>query len=758
MEPVRHSDEMAEATSPAKSTLALSDLSDSESDAAPQTEWLATAREKRSTAGNRMKSMLANEEPDSDLELLFAEDENDQGFSDAGEDGSDVQMDSSSDDEDNNAGDDMEGEKELERQAKEKRAAQRKRKAQDAIPAKFRKKVRITTEAPAARPKKKSERASWLPSAADLPTRASSRQTTRLSKESLHQQMVEREARRLRQVAQMQKKAAKLEASRKPPKTQEERLREAEEVELRNSKSLNRWEEAEKLREEERMRKLAALNERTLDGPVITFWSGLRQGGGRATYVSVEEKPIRKKREKPSKKTQEKDALAQTDALESGNMALETSAPKENEGQKQSVGGESDAAQPANSSTSTEAKEAPEPVFRSKEPTSPTESKELDTPPTTLPTTATEEESVRVSEEETPRKETEAAVKPSEKAEQETNVPNTDKVISQTNSAETISPIQPAQASGTADAHGPSTVESKAVTVSNPATIEASTASTIPDAPTQLDPAQAINASPSLDTTTALAAPTVSGADPVPATSAGTRDGTADDPGKETSTRPSEQPPDDSQGELRARNGIVFQNFDDHALRDKSVQTQILFGQKMGKLASKSRYPGHCQHALTSPEPAPAPVCVITRQHARYRDPSTGLPFATAQAYREIRRLIKGDYRWSKILGAWVGTGSCAAKGVPERFLNPAWKKLAETKPDEGKQGDRKPDEIKTGQQESQAAGQSDGQPRLEKPAAPAPEPVDAADATKADGRPSPEGPSAQPETQDVVMAEATQT
>lgn len=296
-----------------------SDLDSSDSDSpiqTKQTEWLATTRKRRSTAGNRMKSMLANEEPDSDLELLFAEDENDEGFSDVDDNGSDVHMDSSSDDEDdNNANDDdMEGEKELERQAKEKKAAQRKRKAQDAIPAKFRKKVRIdptTTSstpapAPAPRPKKKSERASWLPSPADLPTRASSRKTTRISKEQLHQQMVEREARRLKQLAQMEKKAARLEAMKKPPMTQEERLAEAALVEKRNSKSLNRWEEAEKQREEERKAKLAALNQRTLKGPVITFWSGKGQWDDlelrslRPFVTEVEEKP-KKKREKVDK-------------------------------------------------------------------------------------------------------------------------------------------------------------------------------------------------------------------------------------------------------------------------------------------------------------------------------------------------------------------------------------------------------------------------------------------------------------------------
>ncbi|ROV99014.1 hypothetical protein VSDG_03768 [Cytospora chrysosperma] len=298
-----------------------SDANSSDSDDAPgeapaqPVEWLATGRAKRSTAGNRMKSMLANEGPvadeEDDLELLFQEDGDDAGFTDnEQDDGSDVQMESSDDEAENEADpDDLEGEKELERKEREKKAAARKRKAQEAIPAKFRKKVRIsqpetpsssTVEPPKPRPKKKSERASWLPSQTDLPTRSSERKTTRLSKEQLHQQMIEREARRKKQVELMEKKAKRLEAMKKPPMTQEEKLKEAEIVERRNAKSLNRWEEAEKQREEERLAKLAALHNRRLEGPVVTFWSGIvdlseTQLKNVGKMVSMEEKPKRKR-------------------------------------------------------------------------------------------------------------------------------------------------------------------------------------------------------------------------------------------------------------------------------------------------------------------------------------------------------------------------------------------------------------------------------------------------------------------------------
>ncbi|KAJ1337608.1 vacuolar protein sorting-associated protein 72 [Microdochium nivale] len=304
------------------------DESDAEQEPAPAAvEWLATGREKRSTAGNRLKHMLAAQEPDDELELLFAEDGDDAAFSEADEDGSDLHMDSSSDEEDaqgNGGGgdDDLEGEKELERKARENRQATRKRKAQEAIPLKFRKKkVKIAAEnsplvtsrlsAAANRPgaaaalaprlKKKSERTSWLPTTGEMPTRASRRETTMMSKEQLHQQMIEREVKRIKQVEAMERKAKKMEALRKPPKTQAERLADAAVIEKRNAKSLNRWEEAEKQREEERRAKLAALNNRTLDGPVVTFWSGVGEWvDGKLKYVgkvvTIEEKPPKKKR------------------------------------------------------------------------------------------------------------------------------------------------------------------------------------------------------------------------------------------------------------------------------------------------------------------------------------------------------------------------------------------------------------------------------------------------------------------------------
>ncbi|ROW12698.1 hypothetical protein VMCG_00636 [Cytospora schulzeri] len=104
------------------------------------------------------------------------------------------------------------------------------------------------------------------------------------------------------------------------------------------------------------------------------------------------------------------------------------------------------------------------------------------------------------------------------------------------------------------------------------------------------------------------------------------------------------------------RSCILLQNFDNEAIKKPETQTQILFGRKMNKLA----------------KPPHPPLCVITNHPARHRDPKTGLPFYNVYAFKEIQKLIAGNFRWSKLTGTWVGNpGVDAAKGVPERFTRP---------------------------------------------------------------------------------------
>lgn len=250
-------------------------------DAENTVESLVSGRAKRTTAGNRLSAVLAQEDDD-ELELLFAEDDEDVEFkSDDVEEGSDVQLDSSSDEEDKGPAqvdDDLEGEKELQKQV---RGEQRKKRAtQEAFTRPgMRKKLAIDPReraaaplTPAPRSRKKSERVSWIPTAEEGPTRSSTRKQTMQNKEIIHLRMIENEKRRIHTIGVMEAAAKR----RQTPKfvSQQERLEEAARTERRNAKSLNRWEESEKKRIEDQKAKLEALQNRQLSGPVICWWSG----------------------------------------------------------------------------------------------------------------------------------------------------------------------------------------------------------------------------------------------------------------------------------------------------------------------------------------------------------------------------------------------------------------------------------------------------------------------------------------------------
>lgn len=74
--------------------------------------------------------------------------------------------------------------------------------------------------------------------------------------------------------------------------------------------------------------------------------------------------------------------------------------------------------------------------------------------------------------------------------------------------------------------------------------------------------------------------------------------------------------------------------------------------------------------------------------------------------------MYRGDYKWSSLLGAWVGRGNYAAKGVPDWFLDPSKAvkpaepvlvpiDAAEVKVEEGEEKEESKDETeKTGEKE----------------------------------------------------------
>ena len=259
--------------------------SDKDSSNSVPVESLVAGRAKRSAAGNRYSSLIQAEvDKEDDVALLFAEDEEEEDNEfqeDDDADASDVQLDSSSDDEDQGpaaGADSLEGEKEVQQQDRADR--KKKRKAQELFK-RPRTKVKYDPTiaasilaTPQPRSKKKSERTSWIPTPDQGPTRSSQRKQTVLNKEVTHLRLQESEVRRRQTIKAMEEAAKKKEASKPKAMTQEDRMAEAARVEKANEKSLTKWEENEKKRVEEQKARLAALHNRQLKGPVITWWSG----------------------------------------------------------------------------------------------------------------------------------------------------------------------------------------------------------------------------------------------------------------------------------------------------------------------------------------------------------------------------------------------------------------------------------------------------------------------------------------------------
>ena len=260
-----------------------------------QIEWLAAGREKRSTAGNRLAALL-DEAEDEELAALFEEPEDDVEFEGEEDNQSDVDLGSSDEDEEqghagDHADEDLTGEKALQREVREERRA-KKRKTEAAsmkIPA-FRKRVKIDPTAtkgpttPAFKLKKNEKSLAGTPE--DGPVRSSLRKATKHNKEVTQARIKLKELRRQKTLASMAAAAKRKERDKPKEMTQADRMAEAARTEKANSKSLNRWEQAEKKREQEQKARLAALQNRQMEGPYISWWSGLAGWvDGKLAYV-----------------------------------------------------------------------------------------------------------------------------------------------------------------------------------------------------------------------------------------------------------------------------------------------------------------------------------------------------------------------------------------------------------------------------------------------------------------------------------------
>jgi vacuolar protein sorting-associated protein 72 len=661
------------------------------------TEWLVTARKKRSTAGNRLSTLIQQAAAEDDeLELLFAEDENDEVFEDIDTDASDDQMDSSDDDEDQGpaAGtEELDGEKELQAQERAERKA-KKRKLNDGIPNVFRKRVKIDSTAPKAppEPKKKTERI-WIPKAKEVPTRASTRRTTKLSKEQLQAQIRDRERRRLRQLGMMEKATKRKQAAKPKTMTQEERLAEAARVEMKNAKSLNSWEEAEKIREEEQRAKLAALNSRKLEGPVITWWSGVAEwvGGklkrvGKTTIIEEKEKKERKEPGRKRKADNVEDTAASVIVASYSTIATASSTFRS-------------PYPPTTPAAATGSERLSESLVTSQNtpfaaPPSELTALLLRTPiPVNTPVTSPTSAPIGANEESgLPLRLADGIAMASESSSPQNDAATTLAAKREVSAvAGTTQPIQSAALESATKNGSPVPT----LTVSQAGNACAGQLPTIiPDA--QIISSQASGSALQTNVLNSSTAGSSFASTPVNATQIVCSpappprfDGSAPLPGFYThqfpqtmlfqtvpfasAPRPALEPP--HVVEHSTRNCLILENFNELSVKSKDIQCQILFGRKFQKapsmviLSCLLLCPCRINVANECLEPHGPIPCAITAYPAKFHDPSTGLYYLNAYAYKEIQRLKRGDYCWSTLLQAYVGQSQYAARGVPLRFM-----------------------------------------------------------------------------------------
>jgi vacuolar protein sorting-associated protein 72 len=239
-------------------------------------EALAHGREKRATAGNKLRALLDAEFQEDEL---FQEDEHDEEFeSEKSEGEEDYLSSSSSDEEEEKQADEEEGERALiaEQKADAKRSREQKRKAAEQLskppPAKRVVVARKENMGPATIVSKaastissiSNRRISFDPGL--LSARRSSRALTVQTTNEVHERIISAAARRASQPI-VQKR------ERTPPLTQEERLAQAILTEEENKMSLKRIVEAEEERARKRKEKLEALRRRLFKEPVLRFVS-----------------------------------------------------------------------------------------------------------------------------------------------------------------------------------------------------------------------------------------------------------------------------------------------------------------------------------------------------------------------------------------------------------------------------------------------------------------------------------------------------
>jgi vacuolar protein sorting-associated protein 72 len=675
------------------------------------TTGLIATRAKRSTAGNLYATLRQNLDDEELQKELLAEEEEDVGDYEGTDrdDDDDAAMDSSSDD-DEDAGppkdgeaEDLEGEKQLKKAERE--AARKKRKMDEArmrLPAwQKKKKVKLaddakTDDGSAPKPKKKSERSNWLPTAADLPSRQSTRTSAVEFRTHVHENLKLSNVRSENQKKVMANHIQKSKANKRADLTQEERFAKAARIEKETAREFGRWEREEAERQRIRDEQLAAKRRRNIEGPVIQFWSG---------SVIWEGDKIKVKRVHQNGKVEE---VKEEDEVKDGKAGggkggKDKEKPKQGDGDVSMVNADDAKVEKvavAENGTAPASESAPEQNF-----TLPTgedaDSKATSNPNATSTATAPVDVAVVPSSIEQPLQSSEAS-QPTEPAQPQSSwldgihaYAANSEPTTPSSQLQAASPSQPGPASvylpsAPSVTAGPPAVPSKlqhlALTSQSTPVSHASGQSTPqpyngwPGAPTQPtfqqfqlsqqpappppppEPLLREHAQRSLlilSQFPSLAAPTTSRGKSGPKVKETQLDAT---PLSET-LNPGSHPPfnaDETRyllGKLRKKGTVVD---------TRTGEVSLL------------------------PQAPPKAVCALTSWPAKFKDPRTGLPYADLPTYKMIKRMLAGGCAWSGVLGAWVGPryGEMGrpAKGVPEGFgeARPRPVIHAEAKVDEG--------------------------------------------------------------------------
>lgn len=259
----------SEASNPPSPSSSHSDEADASHPPSSLPEALSLGREKRATAGNKLRALLDAEFQE---EEFFKEDVDDEEFERQKSDKEEEYLSSSeSSDEDENEQDEEAGEKEL--IAEQKAASQkRKRKAEAFVkpPAKRHALVApkahgILTSRPTSTTSSVSNRRIWF-DPTSLASRRSSRAITMQATNETQSRIISAAARRASLSAVPRREQT-------PPLTQEERLAQAVLTEKENKMSLKRIVEAEEERVKKRKEKLEALRRRHIHKPIVRFIS-----------------------------------------------------------------------------------------------------------------------------------------------------------------------------------------------------------------------------------------------------------------------------------------------------------------------------------------------------------------------------------------------------------------------------------------------------------------------------------------------------